>query len=80
MTRRERNIKIEQNYTACTPERFIFIAISSLIGDSDEIDIDWDDLAEVTNIDDYSIIEEYLDEMYEVGLLDVLDYEENILG
>jgi len=83
MTRQKRNGIIEifaKTNEINSNEKITMIHISSVVGDSSEIPIDWDDLSESTGIDDYSIIENYLDTMYDLDILEILDYESDLIG
>ena len=54
-------------------------AIRSIYNNLDnESDIDWDDLQEVTGINNLELIEEILDLMHDLGLITV-DYQQNLI-
>jgi len=81
MTQAKRNNLINKLGKDITrEEKLVFLAISSLIGDKDEVDIDWDDLSEITGIFNYVLIEEMLDTMYDMEVISYLDYEEGVMG
>ena len=84
MTRLKRNMlivneqKVEKTITI--EEQQTMIMISSLIGDSDNIDIDDDDMLEATGLTHINKVFSILDLMFELGILVDLDYEEGYIG
>lgn len=80
MTRNNRNRVIYECPDLTSTEKSQMISISGVIGDSAIIDIDWDDLSEATEIEDISEIEELLDILFDLSILDELDYEQGIMG
>jgi len=84
VTRLKRNMliineqKVEKTITI--EEQQTMIMISSLIGDSDNIDIDDDDMLEATGLTDINKVFSILDLMFELGILVDLDYEEGYIG
>ena len=80
MTREDRKDIIDNNlHNISHVERTNVYAINALIGDDDELDIDWDDLIEVTGLQPQEI-EELLDVMYTLGILTILNYEDGVYG
>lgn len=79
MTRYDRNILIEQSLD---PDRTDMINISSYIGDDDIVDLDWDELLECTSskIRDESDLEGLLQTMYDLDILEILDFENGEIG
>ena len=79
MTRYDRNILIEQSLD---PDRIDMINISSALGDDDTVDLDWDDLLECTStkIRDEVDLEELLQSMYDLDILEILDFENGEIG
>jgi hypothetical protein len=61
-------------------EKYMMISISSLIGDSDQIDIDYDDISEATEENDLNYISSIVDLMFDTNILSVLCYEDGIYG
>ena len=84
MTRLKRNMlivneqKVEKTITI--EEQQTMIMISSLIGDSDNIDIDDDDMLEATGLTDINKVFSILDLMFDLDILVDLDYEEGYIG
>ena len=82
MDRVERNSLIEDltaNGTISQIDSLIMTQISGVLGDSEELDIDWDDLHTATGAT-YADIEETLNTMYELDLLEYLDYCDGCYG
>lgn len=79
MTREERNLLINKTND---PDRLDMIRVSDYIGDDEEVDIDWDDLLECTSttIKDEEDVEELLQTMYDLEILEILDFESGIFG
>lgn len=80
MTRNDRNRIISECPDLTATEKSKMINISGVIGDSNIIDIDWDDLSEATEIEDISEIEELLDILFDLNILEELDYDQGIMG
>ncbi len=81
MTRSDRHKLIDDAKHSLTHmESRAMKRVSSLIGDDDIVDISFDDIQEVTSIDDYERIEELLDLMYDLEILETLCYEDGIMG
>jgi len=79
MTRLKRNSLIS-NLSENQDDKLVMYRISDLIGDDDEIILDYDDLSEVTCIDDYAEIEDYLQIMFALEILSIYDEENAIMG
>jgi len=79
MYRNERNLRINSAIND-SDERSYMISISGVLGDSEIVDIDYDDLSEATGITDLSVIEELLQVMYDMNIIDNLDFEEGTMG
>jgi len=79
MTREERNSLINQ---INDPDRLDMIRVSDYIGDDEEVDIDWDDLLECTSttIRNEESVEELLQTMYDLEILEILDFESGVFG
>lgn len=79
MYRNERNLRINSAIND-SDERSYMISISGVLGDSEIVDIDYDDLSEATGITDLSVIEELLQVMYDMNIIENLDFEEGTMG
>ena len=79
MYRNERNLRINSAIND-SDERSYMISISGVLGDSEIVDIDYDDLSEATGITDLSVIEELLQVMYDMNIIENLDFEEGTIG
>jgi hypothetical protein len=80
MTQKERSKALKESKRFFSSIEFTKVElIIILMGDDHELDIDWDDLSETTGLD-HEDISELLDIMFDLGILDVLDYEECIYG
>jgi hypothetical protein len=81
MTREQRNSLIDDNKSDLSNSEIrAAYALSAYIGDDEEIEFDFDEIEEVTSIHDPELIEEMLDVLYDLGILQVLSYEDSILG
>jgi len=82
MLREERNEEIYALRKASQvsyDDQQTMIAISGVLGDEDEMDIDWDDLKEATTLP-LEQVEEVLQEMYDFSILEILDFEAGYYG
>lgn len=80
MRRIDRNNLIETSTDLMPAEKPIAVNISSVIGDSEYVDIDWDDLQEATGISDIGLLETLIDTLYDLDILKVLNYQEGVMG
>ena len=78
MLRSKRNEKID--ILSLGNEYHSYLQVSGVLGDSELLDIDWDDLSQALNIEDLSSIESILEDMYNDEVLLILDFEDNIYG
>ena len=82
MTRTNRNSIISTlitNNEVSKTDSFSMLEISNIIGDDDEIEIDYDDIGEILGIGPDEIYF-LLEEMYDLGILEVFLAEDGVMG
>lgn len=82
MTRTNRNSIISKLLASgiiSKTDSFNMLEISSIIGDDDEIEIDYDDIGEILGIEPDAIFS-LLDDMHDLEILEVLLAEDGIMG
>ena len=82
MTRTNRNSIISTlitNNEVSKTDSFSMLEISNIIGDDDEIEIDYDDIGEILGIEPDTIFS-LLDDMHDLEILEVLLVEDGIMG
>ena len=81
MTREKRNSLIELDIPSY-PDRVVAIAISAYLGDDSEVELDYDELREAlpSAYQEEALIDALLEDMYDLGILQLLDFDQGIIG
>ena len=79
MTREKRNKNIQRLKEVNNSDRRAMYSISAIIGDDEEIELDWLDLEEATGLE-LDEIEEVLSYMYDLEIIKILDFENSLIG